>query len=242
MYLSRLMLNPRSRQVRRDLADCHNLHRTILSAFPQATGTPDQGARDQFAVLHRVDVNQRKGEVTLLVQSAAEPDWTKLAPGYLSDSADTKNPDYKRVDEQYDSLTDGMTLSFRLRANPTRKIDTKSLPDGTRRNGKRVELRKQEELLAWLQRKARDCGFHVNSVRINRDVPNMRLIDEGKSTGWRADAEGGAKKKPITFNSVLFEGELIVEDSQLFRRALENGIGSAKAYGFGLLSIAAARS
>ncbi|MBX5446264.1 type I-E CRISPR-associated protein Cas6/Cse3/CasE, partial [Sphaerobacter sp.] len=33
MYLSRLILNPRSRDVRRDLADCQQLHRSVMSGF-----------------------------------------------------------------------------------------------------------------------------------------------------------------------------------------------------------------
>ena len=33
MYLSRLLLNPRSRQVQRETADPYNLHKTIMQAF-----------------------------------------------------------------------------------------------------------------------------------------------------------------------------------------------------------------
>ena len=36
MYLSRLILDVRQPRVRRDLSDVYRLHRTILSAFPQA--------------------------------------------------------------------------------------------------------------------------------------------------------------------------------------------------------------
>lgn len=45
----------------------------------------------------------------------------------------------------------------------------------------------------------------------------------------------------LTFGAVLFEGRLRVTDADLFRAALASGIGPAKAYGFGLLSIAPAR-
>ena len=34
VYLSRLVLDPRVRAVRRGLADCAQLHRTVMSAFP----------------------------------------------------------------------------------------------------------------------------------------------------------------------------------------------------------------
>lgn len=50
----------------------------------------------------------------------------------------------------------------------------------------------------------------------------------------------GASASKITFASVLFEGLLRVTNPDAFRSALEMGIGSGKAYGFGLLSIAPA--
>ncbi|MER3437012.1 MAG: type I-E CRISPR-associated protein Cas6/Cse3/CasE, partial [Chloroflexota bacterium] len=38
LYLSRLILNPRNREVRRDLADCQRLHQRIMTGFPGAAG------------------------------------------------------------------------------------------------------------------------------------------------------------------------------------------------------------
>lgn len=42
----------------------------------------------------------------------------------------------------------------------------------------------------------------------------------------------------MTVGGALFEGVLVVDNVDRFVRALESGIGPAKAYGFGLLSIA----
>jgi CRISPR system Cascade subunit CasE len=42
----------------------------------------------------------------------------------------------------------------------------------------------------------------------------------------------------MTFGSVLFEGRLAITDTEQFRATLAAGIGSGKAYGFGLLSVA----
>lgn len=42
--------------------------------------------------------------------------------------------------------------------------------------------------------------------------------------------------------SVLYEGVLKVTGPDLFRQTLIHGIGSGKAYGFGLLSVAPAKS
>lgn len=234
MYLSRLVLNPRHRQVWRNLGDCQGLHRTVMSAFPSGPGTGD--ARSALGVLYRVE-EQRSGAVTLLVQSKVPPDWSALEVGYLQGMGeDTDNPACKAVDQQYRALHAGDVLTFRLRANPTRKIDTKTGIDGRRRNGKRVELCREEAQLEWLRRKGEQAGFELLSVRANPHVPNVRAVPGTKVTGKRPGNGAGA----LTLASVLYEGILRVTDGEKFRRALEQGIGPGKAYGFGLLSVARA--
>ena len=76
MYLSRLVINPRNPDARRDLDDLYSMHRRVMSAFPQVDGPGD--ARTQLAVLHRLDVDQRNGATVLLVQSGLTPDWNSL--------------------------------------------------------------------------------------------------------------------------------------------------------------------
>ncbi len=240
-FLSRLFLNPRNRDVRRDLADCHDLHRTLLSAFPQAQTKP---ARDEFGLLYRVEINPRSGAVAAIVQSQITPDWRELPDGYLLDGEN--NPACKAVDGAYGALCEGRQLIFRLRANPTRKIDTKTKPDGKKNNGKRVEIRGEENQIAWLQRKAEQHGFRLLSVSVNPGVANVRITPENKVFGWRgSDSDGqsynGNTKRRLTFGAVLFEGSLEITDAEKFRQTLADGIGSGKAYGFGLLSIAPAR-
>jgi CRISPR system Cascade subunit CasE len=241
IYLSRLYLNPCSRAVRADLADCHALHRTILRAFPP---TPDgvQTARDHFEVLYRVEEDcHSSGALTLLVQSAVVPDWSHLLPRYLVPAGGWQaNPESKRVDQLYAGLEDGMILAFRLRANPTRKVDTHSGPNGERRNGRRVALRDEAEQLEWLRRKGSQHGFALLATSVNPDVADVRTRNSGKVTGARRPADGTAAPsgRRLTFGSVLFEGRLRVVDAATMRDALMRGIGSGKAYGFGLLSVA----
>ena len=227
MYLSQLMLNSRSRDVRRDLANCQQLHRTLLAAFPQAE---TEAARQEFGLLFRVEIHPRTGVAIVLAQSQRQPEWSKLPPEYLQAEAACQD-----IAQKYtaDVLHAQRRLRFRLRANPTRKIETKSLPDGTKRNGKRVELFRTTEQIAWLQRKGQTAGFRVLDLQLNPTVPNMRTSSENKLTGWRNGSD-----KPMKFGSVLFEGELEITDAEPFRQALMDGIGTGKAYGFGLLSIA----
>jgi CRISPR system Cascade subunit CasE len=227
MYLSRLFLNPLSREVRRDLADAQELHRTVMSAFPEASS---DGARAAQAVLHRLEADPRRGRLLLYVQSRPEPDWTRLPAGYLVDlGGELPNPASRRIDSILAELREGMTLVFRLRANPARKIDTKTGPDGKRRNGRRVELRGDAERIAWLQRQGERCGFAIPT----RDgVPGVRVVEEP-----RLRAARGAKPA-ATVVPALFDGTLRITDAEKFRQAVVHGIGPAKAYGCGLLSLA----
>lgn len=235
MYLSRLILNPRSRAVRNDLSDCHSMHRTILSAFPQAQG----GARAEFGILFRTDADQRSGRITLLVQSQTEPDWSELNPKdyLLDDFVELDNPVVKRVDEKYGALGQGVHLRFRLRANPTRRVSQKCVGEESNGFGKRVEIHGEEQQLDWLRRKGEQHGFRLLTARVNPNVLNARANPEGKVIGWRERSQ-----PPMKFGSALFDGELEITDAEKFKQALAQGIGSGKAYGFGLLSIAPARS
>jgi CRISPR system Cascade subunit CasE len=50
-----------------------------------------------------------------------------------------------------------------------------------------------------------------------------------------------AKDDSLSFAGAIFDGALSVTDAAAFRAALETGIGPAKAFGFGLLSLSRAR-
>ncbi|MCX6022799.1 MAG: type I-E CRISPR-associated protein Cas6/Cse3/CasE [Chloroflexi bacterium] len=240
MYLSHLALNPRSRQAQHDLADCQRMHRTLMACFPsEVPGDP----RAALGLLYRVETAPRTGEVTLLVQSAAPPDWSRLAPGYLKDvPGSLPNPDTKAVGVLYDRLTAGAVLRFRIAANPSKKVMTKSDADGRRRNGKRADLRDEADQLVWLDRKAEQHGFRILSVRSNAEVRNVDAAPQSRVTGWRGGGPDGEEpQRRLTLARVQFDGLLRVTDALLFRSALEGGIGPGKAYGFGLLSVAPAR-
>lgn len=226
-YLSRLLLNARNHDVRSDLSDCHELHRTILSAFPPAP--LGLSPREHFGVLHRIDL--KPSGPALLVQSATEPNWRHLPDGYLAANSEP-NPACKLIDSLVDAIEEGRSLVFRLRANPTKKVPDRITGS---KNGKRVELRDEGAQLAWLRRKGESGGFVLVDVRVSPGVPNVRTTEAAKQTGRRGE---GNHTSMLTFGSVVFDGELRVTHTPLFRDTLCAGIGSGKAYGFGLLSVA----
>jgi len=237
IYLSRLLLDPLRRPVRRDLADCHQLHRTLLRAFPKApAGAP---AREHVGLLYRTEPYERHPRlIRVLVQSAVEPDWSDLPPDYLGPSPDERpNPALRTVDEAYGRISAGMQLTFRLRANPTKRISTNNTEQDARWRGKRIELRREDEQLDWLGRKGIDGGFRLLNVSTSPDIRDVHAANLEKVRGRRPSRDGAATM-PLRFGAVLFEGYLEVIDADAFRITLRNGIGSGKAFGFGLLSVA----
>lgn len=222
MMLSRLFLNPVSRDVARARADSQALHRRVMDLFGPAEGP----ARAANAVLYRLDESERDATIVLLLQSRVAPAFDRLPDHFLdpragADAASTTDlgPLLSRIDRE-------ARFRFRLRANPTRKIDTKSAPDGTRRHGRRVPLRTPEARAAWLARKLEDTG-----LRLVGGAAACLVRPGGLQRGRRGDAR-------LTHEGVVYEGEVVVVDAALARAAIEHGIGPAKAYGFGLLSLA----
>lgn len=207
MILSKLLLNPRSRQVQVELSNPYEMHRTLMSGFPD-------GIKQRDRVLYRLEVRQQTPHLTVLVQSQLQPDWQHLAvSGYLLQPAESK-PFQLRVEP-------GQVFAFRLVANPTRK-----LKDADNENGKRVGIYTAEEQEAWLKRKASQHGFSLRALQIK---PGDRL--EGKLVN-------GKRNHTLKLVMVQFDGLLEVTDVPEFEAAITAGIGSAKGFGCGLLSIA----
>jgi CRISPR system Cascade subunit CasE len=221
MKLSRLFLNPVSRDVARAQADSQALHRRVMDMF----GASDGPARAEHAVLYRLDVSERDGTIVLLLQSRDAPALELLPEHFLDPRAGADAAATTDLGPLLARLEEGSHFRFRLRANPTRKIDTKSGPDGVRRNGRRVPLRTPEARLGWLDRKLSAAGFVVVG-----GSEACLVKPDGLQRGRRGDAR-------MTHEGVVYEGVLSVVDAALARRSLADGIGPAKAYGFGLLSL-----
>jgi len=210
LYLSRLTLNPRSRQVMSELAQPYEMHRTLLHAFPDKAGGGPQ------RVLFRVETDRDGGMPQVLVQSLVAPEWSRLSVGgdYL-----LEEPEWKPFDPQFQP---SQRLVFRLRANPTVK-----------RDGKRHAWFREEDQITWLQRKA--CGEGKNATPAGFEILSVRVIPEGTVHGRKRD---NGRAHDLAHFSVLFEGVLEVTHPEQLQNALAQGIGSGKAFGFGLLSLA----
>lgn len=112
---------------------------------------------------------------------------------------------------------------FCLCANPTKKVAVQNADGSFKKNGRRLPLRNREELVAWIERKGAQSGFAV-------DQYSLRTIPQGREYFRKSEQAG-------LHDAVEFQGILAVTDLAMFREAFSRGIGSAKAFGFGLLVI-----
>ncbi|MER7003889.1 type I-E CRISPR-associated protein Cas6/Cse3/CasE [Dactylosporangium sp. NPDC000555] len=227
MYLSKLLINVYSREFRRDYADIRQMHRTVMSGYPNLPN--DTPARQSQAVLWRLD-SMHRGFVQY-VQSLGKPDWGRLPGDYLAEPAQVRS-----LQPVLDAIAPGRRFAFRLVGNPVRTIayPTGRAPvePGKRTHGIKVALRDPQEQLEWLIRKGEQHGFVIPTAASGRPdaAPSPRMT----LTGQKRDGDQG----PITIEPVRFEGHLIVTDAATFTDALHTGIGRAKAYGCGLISLA----
>lgn len=165
MYLNQLRLDPRSPQVRRDLTNAYDMHRTLVRGFVQDERSPVP------RFLWRLEANQTGDAPVVLIQSTQAPDWSFLSalPGYLLGGNEpvTKSFDlstFVQPEERY---------RFRLLANPT-----------VTRQGKRYGLVGEEAQLAWLQRQGERHGFaleasmvsHTDSIRGRKAGARVSLL------------------------------------------------------------------
>jgi CRISPR system Cascade subunit CasE len=149
----------------------------------------------------------------VLVQSALAGHWQVLQelPGYL-------HPEDGVQSKRFDPLamvTRWPACRFRLVANPT-----------VTRAGKRIGLGGQSEQIAWLTRQAEKHGFAMTAC----------LVASSDIISTQASKAAAA----ITLGRVCYEGVLTVQDPPRLAAAIKQGIGPAKAFGCGLLSLAKA--
>lgn len=116
-----------------------------------------------------------------------------------------------KVKEYNPSFKAGQILNFRLKANPV-----------IEQNGKRKAICEENNLVQWMMSKGTKNGFEIQEMSVSEPI-----VEKAKKKG-----------KDIICNSVKFDGMLKVIECEAFENAIKNGIGKAKSFGFGLLSVA----
>lgn len=228
MFLSRILLNPARRDARRVLESPHVLHAAVLAAFP------DPSAQESGRVLWRLDTSVAPGEprAALYVVSPERPDLTHLAEqaGWPSLPDTIGVRPYDRVLE---SITAGARYRFRLTANP---VHSRKLSPGAR--GKvygHVTVAKQEQ---WLLDRQDSLGFAITGT--DAEAPAGGAVPSFAVT--RSDTLSFSRRETrVTLRVATYDGVLTVTDAEAFVRTLSHGIGRAKGYGCGLMTLAPVR-
>lgn len=161
-------------------------------------------------------IDKLRGKSYLLIVSAEKPDlsWIAAQFGFEDDCGESK--EYGRL---LGRIKKGSEWHFRLAANPVH-----SVKDGKKR-GKVTAHTSEKFQLKWLEGQAEKKGFCL--------LPDSVKVME---SNWRIFTKKNSRQK-VRILEVVFEGRLCVEDADLFRDTLVNGIGREKAYGMGLLTI-----
>ncbi|MDA2805534.1 type I-E CRISPR-associated protein Cas6/Cse3/CasE [Nocardiopsis suaedae] len=237
MFLSRVPVNEMSRAFRRDYADVHDMHRTLMSVFGEAG--VDAAARRHHGLLWRMDevgvarVGEGTAARSLLVQSRVRPDWTRLPHGYASGRIKVTC-----LQPVLAAAVPGGRFAFRLVANPTRSTPPVGGAPGGRARGKRRPIHDPEEQVAWLIRQGERHGFVIPTASDGAPdaaaEPRPALV--GRKVDQRSKARGDSRLK-ISILPAAFAGRLIVTDPGAFSEAVKEGIGRAKAYGCGLMGL-----
>ncbi|MDA2807145.1 type I-E CRISPR-associated protein Cas6/Cse3/CasE [Nocardiopsis suaedae] len=231
MYLTEFQFNPARPQASRLLSSPQVLHAAILASFPDPPRSGDNSPR----VLWRLDRNSPT-RVTLYITSPARPDLTHLVEqaGWPTTSG-WQTYDYQPFLDQL-ALND--IWSFRLTANPVH--NTRRTP--TEPTKPTAHLTPHHQKL-WLLQRQTGAGFEVLAAPTTPDTAtatdhlSLRIRNRQKLHFEKTGCSIGVQRR-ITLYTATFEGELRVTDPDALRRTLTIGLGRAKAYGCGLMTLA----
>ncbi|GAA1042265.1 type I-E CRISPR-associated protein Cas6/Cse3/CasE [Streptomyces murinus] len=258
MFLTRFRVNTARPAARRLLSSPQTMHAAVMSSFPKLlpTDTPASGGP---RVLWRLDHTTR-AEIVLHIVSPDRPDLTHLveqAGWPAAAAADPADPGWQSrpYAPLLDRLSTGAHWAFRLTANPVHHARRKD-DEPTKRTAHITPGHQ----MGWLLKRQETCGF-----RVLEKPDTKRLLPDG-TTHTKQPHHGDryeltvhnprplafnkhhttppqtGRRPPVTLLTVTFDGRLEVTDPQALRRAMTQGIGKAKAYGCGLLTLAPLRS
>ena len=210
LYLTRLTPDPGHTLARRERTDAGAMHRRVMSLFPD--NLPAQ-PRATTGALFRVD--QDNAGIYILIQSVLPPDPAKLPTGYGPIVTKDMTPLIERC-------RPGTRVTYRVVGNAVTRLG-KNTTAG--RPGQVVPLR-GPDALAWWQRQAATAGLTVTDA-------HATVLPPGTASRNGADT---AVRTP--HDRTQFDGTATIADPAALVAAMSHGIGRAKSYGCGLLTVA----
>ncbi|MGI5133167.1 type I-E CRISPR-associated protein Cas6/Cse3/CasE [Pseudonocardia sp. CA-107938] len=228
-YLSRIWLNPLRSRAQLFLANPHALHAAVLGGLSRQPVTE--------RVLWRLNTDFRhRAEVLVLTESM--PSWEHLVEQAGWASADEPQEIVRDYQPLLDKVQRGREFRLRVRANPvssTRRPDKPSPAQQKqlakeRRRGVRVAHRTAGHQLRWFTDHLEGWGFET--VLSPESGPRVALSARDRLVFTK---NGGHR---VVLNTATFDAVVRVTDPAIARERLLGGVGPAKGYGCGLITLA----
>ncbi|UXY32449.1 type I-E CRISPR-associated protein Cas6/Cse3/CasE [Streptomyces sp. HUAS TT20] len=251
-YLSKIALNPRRSSALALLSNPHRLHAAVQGGLAVQPVTERVLWRLETNTAHRAEV---------LVLTASRPSWEHLVEQAGWPGADGGQPLIADYTPLLQRIAQGREFAFRLTANPVQSVQrpdkpsdeqTTRLKAGTdavgapaRHRGFRVAHRTAAQQIGWLLHQASRHGFTIPTADTPEPAPGLSTdtpLDPAPAVTLTARDTLRFTKRTngprVTVSTATFQGRLRVTDPDALRNALLAGIGPAKGYGQGLLTLA----
>lgn len=211
MYLTSFDINMARRRAQVLVGSPRMMHGAVQACFPP-------GALADGRALWRID--RWANRTVLYIVSPAVPDVTHLTEqaGWPALPSTGRTVDYTSF---LADIRAGNTYQFRLEANPTH-----AAPQDGGKRGKRFGHVTATQQWEWLHRRAPHLGVDLGT----EDEPRGYVVSRDIKTFRRDNHD-------VTLSTAVYEGHLVVQDADLLRAALVGGVGRAKAYGCGLMTL-----
>lgn len=223
MYFTRCPINAARRGARSLLASPHRMHAAVLSGF----GPGEAADTGRGRVLWRVD--RREHVTELFIVSPGRPDLTHVVEQAGWPTTHTwQTTEYGPF---LGKLDVGQRWAFRLAANPVHSVST-----GIGNRGKPMAHVTAQQQLRWLLQRAERMGARL----IDEDeVPTVEIVRRDVQTFTKGETSGSRHR--VTLATAVFDGVLSVVDAGRLRSVLVEGLGRARGYGCGLVTLAPPR-
>ena len=244
MYFTRFPINTTRRDARSMLASLYRMHAALAGSFP--TDESSHMAAGEGRVLWRVDRNAQNGSACLYIVSPAVPSLVGLDEqiGWPDRPRQWKTCDYGPF---LGKIEVGQMFSFRLVANPS--INRKAVVNASGRS-KRIGHLTIQQQMAWLVGESAYAHTEANAPELFKRQAQSRAEHNGfkvlesneglhlvVSNSRKQSFKRGKNGKEITLATAQYDGIMQATDVTALRRALTGGIGHAKGFGCGLLTI-----
>jgi CRISPR system Cascade subunit CasE len=191
-------------------------------------------------VLWRLEA-ETSHRMTVLVLTTSTPSWEHLIEQAGWTSSDEPQALVRSYQPLLDRVERGREFAFRLRANPvssSRKPDKPTAAQEkhlaqTRPRGVRVPHRTAAHQLNWLSEHVNRWGFELAVTHAGD--PDVLVAARDRLVFTKTD---GVNKQRVVLSTATFAGRIRVCDPAVARGSLLSGVGPARAYGCGLITLA----